>query len=377
MTLSALAAAVLYGTGAALEQRQAAAAPAASAGRARLLVLLARQPLWLAGLAAQAGGFAVHAVALRSGPLALVQMMVACELIVAVLLVGVWAGRPLGRAAWAAAVAVVAGIASFSVLAAPAGGHAAGPGGNAGPLLALAATVTGAAAAAVAAAGLRSAGRRRAVLLAVAAGLADACSAVITTAFAHQAGHGLATLATSWPAYALVVSGLGNVLLTQTAYQAGYPVLTLPVISAVTPAASVAIGVCALGELPGNGLAGLIAAGLAVAVTSAALACLARSVPAQRPSGAGRVPGVRRGGRPSRRARVTAASGPGTGSASSLAAIRAAVAVAAAAMTPMRSSGTRADGALTVIAAAVTPGGTGIGTAMPVAPDSCSSKLVA
>jgi hypothetical protein len=76
MIATALVAAVLYGAGAAVEQRQAAAAPQSSAGRPRLLLLLVRQPLWLLGMLAQIGGFAAHAVALRSGPLATVQMLV-------------------------------------------------------------------------------------------------------------------------------------------------------------------------------------------------------------------------------------------------------------------------------------------------------------
>jgi hypothetical protein len=127
MIVTALAAAVLYGAGAAAEQRQAAAAPESSAGRPRLLFLLARQPLWLLGIAAQIGGFAAHAVALRSGPLATVQMLVAFELVVAVVIVRVWSGQPLSRPSWAAALAVVAGIAAFLVLAAPSGhGHGAG-----------------------------------------------------------------------------------------------------------------------------------------------------------------------------------------------------------------------------------------------------------
>jgi hypothetical protein len=69
------------------------------------------------------------------------------------------------------------------------------------------------------------------------------------------------------------------VLLTQTAYQTGRPLITLPVIAAVTPVASVAIGLGLLGETPGNGVAGAVGAGIAVLVTSLALACLARSVP--------------------------------------------------------------------------------------------------
>jgi drug/metabolite transporter (DMT)-like permease len=278
MIATALAAAVLYGAGAAVEQRQAAAAPQSSAGRPRLLLLLARQPLWLAGIAAQIGGFAAHAVALRSGPLATVQMLVAAELVVAVVIVRVWSGRPLSRKSWAAALTVVAAVAAFLALTSSGQGHAAGP-PDYRRAAALGAAVTGAGALAAAAAGLRAAGRRRAVLLAVAAGLADSCSAVVTMAFAHAAGHGLAALATSWTGYAVVVCGAGNVLLTQTAYQAGQPMLTLPVIAAVTPVASVAVGAGLLGETLRTGVAGGVAAGLAVLVTSLALAWLARSVP--------------------------------------------------------------------------------------------------
>jgi len=139
--------------------------------------------------------------------------------------------------------------------------------------------VAAAAAAAFAVAGLRADGRRRAALLAVAAGLADTCSAVVTMAFSHVATQGPAAVATSWTVYALVVSGAGTVLLTQTAYQTARPLITLPIISAVTPVASVAIGLGLLGETPGSGVAARVGAGVAVVFTSLALAWLARSAP--------------------------------------------------------------------------------------------------
>jgi drug/metabolite transporter (DMT)-like permease len=281
MIVSALAAAALYGAGAAIEQRQAAAAPRSAAGRPRLLLLLARQPLWLAGIAAQIGGFAAHAVALRSGPLATVQMLVAGELVVAVVIVRFWSGRPLSKASWAAALTVVAAIAAFLVLTSPAGhGHAGGlPQHALGAAAALGAAVAGAGAIATAVAGLRAEGRRRAVLLAVAAGLADSCSAVVTLAFSHVASHGLVPVVTSWSVYALVICGAGNVLLTQSAYQTGRPMITLPIISAVAPVASVAIGIGILGETPRTGVLGGVAAGGALLVTSLALAWLARLAP--------------------------------------------------------------------------------------------------
>jgi drug/metabolite transporter (DMT)-like permease len=284
MIATALVAAVLYGAGAAVEQRQAAAVPQSSAGRPRLLLLLVRQPLWLLGMLAQIGGFAAHAVALRSGPLATVQMLVAAELVVAVVFVRVWSGRPLSPASWAAALTVVGGSAVF--LAVTSSDHrqaASHP--NYVVAAALGTAVLGGAALAAAVAGLRATGRGRAVLLAVAAGLADACSAVVTLGFSHVASHGVVALFTSWTVYALIVCGVGNVLLTQTAYQTGQPMITLPIIACVTPVASVAIGIGLLGETPHSGVAGGIAAGFAVLVTSVALAYLARSAPHPDPQG--------------------------------------------------------------------------------------------
>ncbi len=312
MIATALAAAVLYGAGAAVEQRQAATAPDSSAGRPRLLFLLARQPLWLLGIAVQVSGFAAHAVALRSGPLATVQMLVSAELIVAVVIVRIWSGRPLGRASWAAALTVIAGLAAFLELTSSGRGHAAGRPDYL-EAAALGAAMTGGAALAAAAVGLRAAGRRRAVFLAVAAGLADSCSAVVTMAFSYEASHGLAALCTSWTVYAVVACGAANVLLTQTAYQTGRPMVTLPVMAAVTPVASVAVGIGLLGEAPRTGVAAGVAAGFAVLVTSLALACLARSAPHPGPAGHEPTDGERGGsrlGRTSSGLRLTSASSP-------------------------------------------------------------------
>jgi len=277
--LCALLAAVLYGVGAAFEQHQAAGAPASSAGRPRLIGLLVRQPAWLLGIAAQLGGFAAHAVALRSGPLTIVQMVVAAELIVSVAIVRVRSGQPLPRTAWAAGAAVVAGIGAFLAL------TSCGPAGDPGPghrlgAAGLGAAAAGAAAIATAIGGLSAAGRRRALLLATAAGLADAGLAVATMALARVSGRGIAAIAGSWPVYAVVAGGLCSLLLTQTAYQAARPMVTLPVIASVTPAASVVIGIGFLGEIARLGTVRAIAAGLAAAGTAAALVILARSAPA-------------------------------------------------------------------------------------------------
>jgi drug/metabolite transporter (DMT)-like permease len=268
----ALAAAVLYGTGAALQQRQAAAAPAQTAGRPRLLLLLIRRPWWLVGMAVELTGFAAHAVALRSGPLTVVQMLAASSLLFAVVTVRLLSGRRLGWTTVAAMLAVAGGIAAFVALASPAGAHTAGVPGHAG----LAAALLAACAAPLAAAGLSATGRRRAVLLAIAAGLADAGMAIVTMVFAHSVSGGLDGMATSWATYALMLGGPCSLLLTQTAYQAGRPMITLPVSAVVTPVASLAAGDLLLGESARLGLLTGALAVLAVLATLAGLAVLAR-----------------------------------------------------------------------------------------------------
>jgi hypothetical protein len=267
----ALTAAVLYGTGAALQQRQAAAAPSQSAGRPRLLLLLVRRPWWLLGIGVELGGFVTHAVALRTGPLTIVQMLVASSLLFSVVTVRLWSGRRLRWTAWAAVLAVMVGIASFVALAQPARGVT-GVSGHAG----LAAACLAVCAVPLAAAGLAAVGSRRAALLAVAAGLADAGIAVTTMAFSHVVSGGLTGMAGSWATYALMLGGPCSLLLTQTAYQAGRPMITLPVMAVVTPVASLAAGNLLLGESARLGVMSGAVAALAVLVTLAGLVLLAR-----------------------------------------------------------------------------------------------------
>ena len=273
--LAALIAAVLYGTGAALQQHQAAAAPDASAGRPSLLLLLVRRPWWLLGIVGEFSGFATHAIALRFGPLTIVQMLMSSSLIFSVATVRVFSGRRLGWRTWAACLAVVAGIVSFVALTAAPAIHAGMPHAAGMHHTGLAAAALGLTAVPFAVAGLAAAGRRRALLLSVGAGLADAGIAVTTMAFTHALSHGLDGALTSWATYALALGGPCSFLLTQTAYQAR-PMITLPVVSVVTPMASLAVGIGLLGETTRLSVAGAVAVAVAVLVTAAGLATLAR-----------------------------------------------------------------------------------------------------
>lgn len=243
--LLALVSAVLYGTGVAFEHRKAADTPPSAAGRPGLVLLLLRQPLWLVGAGCELSGFAAHCAALGSGSLAVVQMLLSGSLIVSVAISSRLHRNRLTGRSWLAVSAVVIGVGG-SVALLGTGGHQSTA--DSSSRLAAAAVLSGLVAAPVVAAALLARGRSRPVLLGVAAGLLDASTAVITMAFAHAARHGLAAIVTSWPTYALIVGGLGSVLVTQTAYQANRPLLTLPLIAAVVPLASLLIGATVLGE---------------------------------------------------------------------------------------------------------------------------------
>jgi hypothetical protein len=243
--LLAVLSAVLYGAGAAVEHRQAARTPAKKAGAGRLLALLVRQPLWLAGAALQGGGFAAHTVALGTCSLAAVQLILGCSLLVSVGVNARLSGRVLPSRCWPAMFTVVMAIGISVALLGPRGSSASYTSGRA----ALAAVVTGMVTIPIAAVGLLSNGHRaRPLLLAVAAGMADTCMAVLTMAFAHSFAHGLSGVVTSWPLYGLIVVGLASLTLTQTAYQTDVPLITLPVLTSVTPLASLAVGIVALHE---------------------------------------------------------------------------------------------------------------------------------
>jgi hypothetical protein len=288
-------AAILYGTGAALQQHQASTAPDRAAGRLSLLLLLMRRPWWLLGIATEETGFAAHAVALRSGPLTIVQMLMASSLVFSVATIRLWSRRPLSWVAWAACGAVVAGIGAFVMLTSLsglAGGQELPRGAG------LAAACLGISAVPLAATGLAATGRRRAILLAVAAGLADAGMAVVTMAFARTVPLGPTAIVTSWPLYALIAAGFCSFLLTQTAYQAGFPMITLPIIAVVTPISSLATGASLLGETPHLGVARAAGLGFAVLTTAAGLVALARR------TGAPHAPGIQLSSGPNTRTLV-------------------------------------------------------------------------
>ena len=69
-----------------------------------LVAFLIRQPLWLLGWAAAAGGFAFQAIALHAGQLSVVQALLVTELVFALVLRRFWIRQHIAKTAWIAAL---------------------------------------------------------------------------------------------------------------------------------------------------------------------------------------------------------------------------------------------------------------------------------
>jgi drug/metabolite transporter (DMT)-like permease len=269
----ALAAAFMYGTGVALQHREAAAMPGATTVRLGFLLQLFRRPLWLLGLAADISGFALQAAALARGSLVVVEPIVATSLLFSFATVAVLAHGHLDRRELAAALLVVGGLAVFFVVASP---DVTSRDTADGETWLVAALVVGGLVALLALAATYRSSRRRAAALAVAAGLANGFVAVASKAFAQKLDDGLLDTLRSWEPYVLAGSGIVATLMIQSAYQANLPTLTFPLIEVTGPLTAAAAGVAMFGEhLSVGGGRGVLVA-LALAVTATGIVVLGR-----------------------------------------------------------------------------------------------------
>jgi drug/metabolite transporter (DMT)-like permease len=243
--LLSVLAAVVFGSGIALQQRAAMTVPAEYAGKPRLLLRLVRRPLWLLGFLGDIGGFALQTAALRRGSLVVVQPVLTTSIVYTLWLTAVWSHQSITRAEWGAIALVLAGLSLFLIVAAPPDQTKAVA--ELTSWLLCVAWVSLIAVGAIVL-GLRSMGSARAAYFGLAAGMADAFMAVLVKAFASSFGRGIPKLFLTWMPYAVIVAGITTVLLVQTAYQAGHPTVSLPIMTVVNPLISSLIGVTLFSE---------------------------------------------------------------------------------------------------------------------------------
>ena len=267
---------------ASVAQRQGARSVQTTGGfDVRLILHLARRPVWLLGIASMIAGFLLQLTALRYGALALVQPILALELLLVFGYMAV-AGRRhvrIKRRDWAAAAAMSAGIAVFLGIASPSGGRLHAPGSS----WLLAALITlGVVLVAVAAAFRRgqrpgASSTRRAALLGVATGIAWGFVAAVIKELSSHLGGGLGAVFATWSLYVLLVVGAATMLLASHALAAGPLAASQPGFTILDPLSAALLGVFLFGEHIRTGPWDLAGEALALALLIAGATGLSRS----------------------------------------------------------------------------------------------------
>jgi len=273
--LAAVSAAALFAVAAALQHRSAGLVTVGGQGQAGLAPRTLRHPLWIAGSLASLAGFGLHALALRDGPLTLVQPLLVTGVIFALPLRQILERRRprYAELCWAAALAL--GLAVFIVVSTPAAeaGQAADPRPAVICLAVIALSIAG-----CCVAGRRATGSlAAAAALGTAAGLALAATAGLLKETVDVGSRDAGALLTTWPGYALVVVGGIGLLLNQVAYQAGPLRASLPAITTVNPIVSLVIGVAVFDERFRTGAPYLAGELLGLALIAVAAVGLTRS----------------------------------------------------------------------------------------------------
>ena len=244
-----------------------------------LVFRLARRPVWLLGIASMIGGFVLQLIALHFGPLALVQPILAAELVfVFGYLAVAGSGRVKGRD-WLAAAAMSVGIGLFLRVASPSGGRLHAPGSAwliAG--LATAGVVLLALAVAFGLGHRRGAsGTRRAAVLGAATGISWGFMAAVIKELSSHLGDGLGAIFSTWSLYVLIAAGAATMLLASHALAAGPLAASQPGFTILDPLAASLLGMFLFGEHIRAGAADLAGEALALAVVIAGAAVLSHS----------------------------------------------------------------------------------------------------
>src|SRR5580693_1701661 len=246
----------------------ASTAPAAKALHLSLFSYLIRRKVWLAGIGMVILAAVFQAIALATGPIALVQPIFIIELPFTLLVASKVIGRKLPRLTWWAVGLVTVGLGAGLAIAAPSGGTTE----VSARVWITALIVTGAFEAVVITFGVRAKGNVRAAAF----GLAAACGYSLTAALMKSAVAALSVSVVaffeSWELYATAVAGVGALFLLQNALQAGSLVAVQPPLTLGDALISVSFGVTVFNENVRTG--GWLLVGELVALIAVAIGCI-------------------------------------------------------------------------------------------------------
>ena len=277
----ALVAALLFALGTVLQQKASLDAPSTAEGSSSgLLLRMARRPVWLAGILADAFGFVAQAVALTIGRIAVVQPLLVTSVVFALPLGVRFTGQRVHRRDVIAAAVVTGALAAFLLVADPSGGRNDAPLGE----WIVAGAVLGGLAGALALAARNAPPRTKAALLGIGTGLLFGLSAALTKAVGDQFEEGVFSVFVHWQTYALIVVGYASMTFNQLALATGALAPAIATAMAFDPICSVLLGTTLLQESLNPSAISVVVAIAALGATVGGLAVLARAESAPEPA---------------------------------------------------------------------------------------------
>jgi len=272
--VTALAAALVFGMSSVAEQRSTKRVKKEKTLSPRILLDLVQQPLWLIAIGATVAGFTLQVVALKYGELALVEPLLVCDLIFAVL-IGAYLRKRWDPVMLGGVAACTAGIAGFLAIARPSGGTMAVSFIVVVPLVAVLVPVV--------AGCLTVAGRSenlRPLALALACGVCYGVSAFLVKLVTGQFGGGLPEVLRHWPIYMLAVVAPVGFILNENAFQQGRRLApVMAIIIATDPLVSIALAALLLHETLNSSPASIAGQVLLLALMTTGIVIIAHHSP--------------------------------------------------------------------------------------------------
>jgi len=244
----------------------------ASRNRGSGLLRMLSSGAWWWSVALNAAAALLHVVALKYGPLTVVQPLGALTLVAAVPLGARIAGRRVSAAEWRGTAYTLAGLAAILVVAS----------GSAPdqvltvPEALMVAAATAALIGVLARRGARP-GLRHASASGFASGVASALTQTVTVAATDRSGS-LLSVQVIGVAVLVAAFAVGGLLLSQTAYRDGLGA-PLAVVTLANPLAAAVIGLSLLGEGLRGGAAGILLALAGAGLASCGVVLLSRATP--------------------------------------------------------------------------------------------------
>jgi drug/metabolite transporter (DMT)-like permease len=231
-----------------------------------LVFRLARRPIWLLGIASMILGFVFQVTALHYGALALVQPILALELLFVFGYMAVLSSRTVRRRDWLAAASMSAGLGLFLFAASPSGGrqHAPTTLWLLAGLLTLAVVLAGIAAATWRQRRAPTSQAQRAAILGAITGVAWGFVAAVIKEFSYHLSGGLSAVFSNWSVYVLIGAGAASLLLASHALAAGPLAASQPGFTILDPLAASLLGLFLFDERFGATTADLALEALAL-----------------------------------------------------------------------------------------------------------------